>query len=155
MTRIGSLTRNYYLYSQGVIILYNATDSGTLNRVPEWNSDIYEYLGDSIVMMLGNMTDKVEQGCADHVEVHDKAVEHFQRYKFALHKLISCKTAEGIDEAFQELARILYKVNLNESNPFKNDEAVKSSITRVGLTQQTSNTSIHSQTDQKNTCKCQ
>ena len=130
-------------------MLYDATDLGTLNHVPEWNSETHKYLQDPIVMMLGNMADKVIEGCADHVEVHDKAVEHHQRYNFALHRLISCKTAEGIDEAFQELAHILHKENLNESNPFKNDEAVKTSL---GLSQQKF---IQSQTDNKDTCKCQ
>ena len=131
MDRLGSLTRNYYMYAKGVVMVYDTTEATTLSQISKWRNEVSMYLSDEVTMLLGNKFDNMSETNAEHADLQEKAEDMVRKHNFVLHELVSCKTGVGVTEAFEKLARVLYRFDVGSENPFKDDDAVKKSIVNV------------------------
>ena len=124
MQRIGSLTRNYFLNAKCAIVIYDALDSASLsNNLVKWREEIDVYAPDAIQVLLGNKADKIVAGDLDHAEELSRASEVAHKYGFHIHKLISCKTGDGIKDVFETLTVLLYRSDTedDQKSPYKNN----------------------------------
>lgn len=87
----------------GVIIMYDITNSKTLNRISEWVQLIRERNGDIPIMLIGNKVDLEENREVSREEVK-KIVE---KYNLTTSIEISTKTGENVEEVFTKLTKFI------------------------------------------------
>ena len=87
----------------GAIIMYDVTHSNTLNHLSEWVQLIREKNGNIPIMLIGNNIDLVE-ACEVPKEEGEKIAE---KYNLSAFFEISTKTGENVEEAFEDLAKII------------------------------------------------
>jgi small GTP-binding protein len=85
------------------IIMYDLSNSDTLNQIPEWVQLIREMNGNIPIMLIGNNVDLVESRDVS------KEEGEMLKEKFNLSAFfeISTKTGENVEEAFEHLTRII------------------------------------------------
>ena len=116
MERYCTLTRNYYNHAEAVVVVYDVKERSSLDHVIRWNKDAMTFAPNAIKMLLGNKAD------AEMAEIDRQTAENFaENNLFDLHARVSCKTGKGIKEAFEALALILYRNEVDSitSNPFR------------------------------------
>ena len=147
MERLGTLTRNYYNHAEAVVIVYDVKEVCSLDHVIRWNKDAMTFAPNAIKMLLGNKAD------AEMAEIDRQTADNFaENNLFDLHAMVSCKTGIGIKEAFEALALILYKNEVDSitSNPFRQGCARVNSKGSIKL----SSAADSDKNNQSKTCKC-
>ncbi|WFD36593.1 hypothetical protein MCUN1_003476 [Malassezia cuniculi] len=96
--RYRTLTRGYYRGAQGVILVYDVTDSESFDALTTWLSEVEAFCGAPapIRLIVGNKTDRQRV-----VPREDGAA--FAKRVGALFAECSAKEGEGVAEAFSEL----------------------------------------------------
>ncbi|XP_077302470.1 ras-related protein Rab-18-like [Arctopsyche grandis] len=104
MERYRVMTPSFYRGVQGVILVYDVTDRGSLNDLNSWISELQTYADKSNIvgLVLGNKIDKPRA-----VSTEDGRI-FAQRYRMMFLES-SAKTGEGVNFAFEELARKVYE----------------------------------------------
>ncbi|MFW9874013.1 MAG: Rab family GTPase [Candidatus Thorarchaeota archaeon] len=90
--------------TNGVLFLYDITNTETLYKLTEWAAMIKENIKEGIPMLLvGNKLDLEENR-----EVSEEQVEKFKEdYNISSSIEISAKTGENVEEMFKELTRMI------------------------------------------------
>lgn len=105
MERFRTLTRNYYRNAHAAVFVYSVTDISSLHYLSQWEKDTQHFAPNAVRMLLGNKIDLEP-------EVDEFAAKSFARtHAFELDHMISCKTNQGIKEAFDALARELQQTS--------------------------------------------
>ena len=105
MERFRTLTRNYYRNAHAAVFVYSMSEASSLHYLAQWIRDTESFAPNATRMLVGNKADLEATGEIDETTAHSFATAH----KFELHFKTSCKTNEGIGEAFSKLARALHK----------------------------------------------
>ena len=114
MERFRTLTRNYYRNAHAAVFVYSVTDISSLHYLSQWEKDTQNFAPNAVRMLLGNKIDLEP-------EVDEFAAKSFARtHAFEKDHMISCKTNEGIKEAFDALARELQQA----SRPTQTEQVV-------------------------------
>lgn len=109
--RFRTLTRNYYRNAHATVFVYTLTEASSLHYLAQWIRDAQNFCPDAIRMLVGNKND------LEH-EVDQSTAQAFANlHGFDNIKFISCKTNEGIQEAFQQLAMELHKPKQKTPTP--------------------------------------
>ena len=110
MERFRTLTRNYYRNAHATVFVYTLTEASSLHYLAQWIRDAQNFCPDAIRMLVGNKND------LDH-EIDQNTAQAFANlHGFDNVKFISCKTNDGIQEAFQQLANELHKPKHKQSS---------------------------------------
>ena len=111
MEKYCTLNRNYYRNARATVFVYTLEDVSSLQFLAEWLIDAQTFCPDAIKMLVGNKSDLENE--IDQPTVQEFASLHgFNNIKF-----ISCKTNDGIQEAFQQLAVELHNSKPVQSSP--------------------------------------
>jgi len=95
----------YYRDAEGAVLVYDITIKETLGKVHKWIAELRSHAGDEItVVIVGNKCDRE----IDRQVPEEEALEWAKKYN-AVHFNTSAKSGKGIEEAFQYLAKELYR----------------------------------------------
>ncbi len=61
--RFRAITNSFYLYSKGVMLVFDLNNPNTFKSLPSWLNDIEKNIGnDASILILGNKSDLAEEG---------------------------------------------------------------------------------------------
>eukprot|EP00088_Acartia_fossae_P020375 TRINITY_DN21977_c0_g1_i1.p1 TRINITY_DN21977_c0_g1~~TRINITY_DN21977_c0_g1_i1.p1 ORF type:complete len:224 (-),score=51.32 TRINITY_DN21977_c0_g1_i1:297-968(-) len=109
MERVASITSSYYKYSEAAILVFALDNPDTFHILSQHLLDIVTYAENAKIFLCGNKYDQKSRIC-----ITDSDMEAFSEQ---CHNLVSgiyktsCKTGEGIEEMFNDIAKQLIQVN--------------------------------------------
>ena len=89
--------------AHAVVFVYSVSEACSLHYLAHWIKDAQSWSPNAVRMLIGNKVDLEPE--IDPTTVRSFATAH----EFELQFKISCKTNFGIEEAFEQLARVLHK----------------------------------------------
>lgn len=114
MERVASVTSSYYKFAEAAILVFALDNSSSFNDLSQHMLDIVTYASNAKIFLCGNKTDVASNTDPDDPPVSDADMEDFceqcQTLISATFK-ISCKTGEGVEEMFQQIANTLVEAN--------------------------------------------
>ena len=141
MERFRTLTRNYYRNAHAAVFVYSMSEASSLHYLAQWIRDTESFAPNATRMLVGNKSDQESLGEIDENTAHSFATAH----KFELHYKTSCKTNEGIGEAFSKLAHALHRPDSLQSELRRPAAQGSDDIVNISDSNNTSNPS---------SCKC-
>ncbi|KAG5889803.1 hypothetical protein JTB14_031351 [Gonioctena quinquepunctata] len=112
MERVASITSSYYKFAEAAILVFSLDNPASFHVLSQHLLDIVTYAENAKIFLCGNKSDLVQVV----PQVSDSEIEAFCEQ---CHNLVSgiyktsCKTSEGLDEMFTDIAYQL--VNSNRS----------------------------------------
>ena len=109
MERVASITSSYYKYSEAAILVFALDNPDTFHILSQHLLDIVTYAENAKIFLCGNKYDQKSR-----VAITDSDMEAFCEQ---CHNLVSgiyktsCRTGEGVEQMFQDIARQLTEVN--------------------------------------------
>lgn len=123
MERFRTLTRNYYRNAHAAVFVYSLAEASSLHYLAQWIRDTESFAPHATRMLVGNKSDLESLG-----EIEETTAQSFaSAHKFELHYRTSCKTSDGIGEAFSKLAQALHKpesIDSRRPHPHNIDDIV-------------------------------
>ncbi|KAF7284038.1 RAS oncogene family member RabX6 [Rhynchophorus ferrugineus] len=110
MERVASITSSYYKFAEAAILVFALDNPATFHILSQHLLDIVTYAENAKIFLCGNKSDLVSEGS----HISDSDIEAFCEQ---CHNLISgtyktsCKTGEGIEDMFTDIASQLIKSN--------------------------------------------
>lgn len=107
MERVASVTSSYYKFAEAAILVFALDNLASFHALSQHMLDIVSYAENAKIVLCGNKSDLETNGAP---QVTDEDMEAFCEQ---CHDLISatykvsCKTGEGLDEMFQDVANLL------------------------------------------------
>ena len=96
---------NYHKWrnAHAAVFVYSISEASSLHYLTQWIKDTQMRSPNAVQMLIGNMEDLEP-------EIDPTTARSFaEAHEFELQFEISCKTNSGIEEAFEQLARVLHK----------------------------------------------
>lgn len=107
--RFRTLTRNYYRNAHAAVFVYSVTEISSLHFLTQWEKDAQNFAPNAVRMLLGNKKDLDP-------EVDEYTAEQFSKmHVFDKDGIVSCKTGNGVLEAFEGLAKLLHERGREQS----------------------------------------
>lgn len=109
MERVASITSSYYKYSEAAILVFALDNPDTFHILSQHLLDIVTYAENAKIFLCGNKFDQKAR-----IVISDSDMEAFCEQ---CHNLVSgiyktsCKTGEGVEEMFIDIAKQLTQVN--------------------------------------------
>ncbi|XP_059093234.1 ras-related protein RabC-like isoform X1 [Tigriopus californicus] len=131
MERVASITSSYYKYSEAAILVFALDRPDSFHVLSQHLLDIVTYAENAKIFLCGNKFDLKSR-----IQVTDGEMEAFSEQ---CHNLMSglyktsCKTGEGVEEMFRDIANQLSETNrskielqsLEEARSFRIDQALE------------------------------
>lgn len=137
--RFRTLTRNYYRNAQAAVFVYSVAEASSLHYLAQWIRDTENFAPNATCMLVGNKIDLTER------EIDETTAQSFaSAHKFELQFQTSCRTNEGIADAFTKLARALHKPDSILSQPRRPSTEDKDGVVELNNTV----------TSEKSGCRC-
>lgn len=106
--RYKSLTQNYFRNAEGVLLVFDVTNTDSFNNLKEWINSIKQNMeGKNIfipIIIIGNKLDMEDQR-----EISKEQAEKFVSENNYKYFETSAKTGEGVDKSIRELATQILK----------------------------------------------
>lgn len=109
MERIASVTSSYYKFSEAAILVFALDNESSFHSLSQHLLECVTYAENAKIFLCGNKADVDSE-----VEVTETDMMMFSEQCHGLVTGIfktSCKTGDGIDEMFQQIANILVESN--------------------------------------------
>lgn len=115
--RFRSITSTYYRGAHGIIILYDLTDSETLDEIKShWLSEIRQHAPENVVCYLvGNKSD------IKHTNKFNIGAKEFAVENNFEHLTISAKTGENVDILFNDIINRIIRVHPEDELKIKKE----------------------------------
>lgn len=94
-----SLHSTYYSGSNGALVVFDVTRPETLEKLPDWIKDLKDTVGDIPIIPIGNKKDLP-------MAVSAEMMAEIERLTGNKIIFTSAKTGEGVQEAFDALAKV-------------------------------------------------
>lgn len=111
--RFRTITNNYYRGSHAAIFVYSVDEPSSLHYLGHWIRDLEEYSPNAIKILVGNKKDLNSQISNETIEMFNNAND------CKLNMLMSAKTGEGIQDAFNAIAKLLVQKGINKDSSNK------------------------------------
>lgn len=108
MERVASVTSSYYKFAEAAILVFALDNASSFNAMSQHMLDIVTYAENAKIFLCGNKMDAEVD--PDDPQVTDADMEDFCEQCSTLISATfktSCKTGEGLEEMFQEIANSL------------------------------------------------
>ncbi|XP_058824239.1 ras-related protein Rab-4 [Topomyia yanbarensis] len=111
MERVASVTSSYYKFAEAAVLVFALDNLASFHSLSQHMLDVVTYAENAKIFLVGNKFDLEQTGDP---EVTDADMESFCEQ---CHSLISatyktsCKTGEGLEEMFQDIANTLVESN--------------------------------------------
>lgn len=111
MERVASVTSSYYKFAEAAILVFALDNVASFHSLPQHMLDIVTYAENAKIFLCGNKMD-LEDG-----EVPAVSAADMDAFCEQCHSLISgtfktsCRTGEGVDAMFEEIAKTLVDNN--------------------------------------------
>lgn len=111
MERVASVTSSYYKFAEAALLVFALDNPASFHSLSQHMLDVVTYAENAKIFLVGNKVDMEQSGDP---EVTEADMESFCEQ---CHSLISatyktsCKTGEGIEEMFQDIANTLVDSN--------------------------------------------
>eukprot|EP00768_Dysnectes_brevis_P005831 gnl/Dysnectes_brevis/4376_a5855_1130.p1 GENE.gnl/Dysnectes_brevis/4376_a5855_1130~~gnl/Dysnectes_brevis/4376_a5855_1130.p1 ORF type:complete len:205 (+),score=20.93 gnl/Dysnectes_brevis/4376_a5855_1130:70-684(+) len=117
--RFRTIVKAYYRSAMGVLVVYDVTDRSSFEGVRRWLADVDRLAPPEVcISLVGN---KIDLPTSDHSVTRSEA-EAFAAEKGIPLFLMSAKTSEGVDEAFQNLADRIFETQGMSIEPGVGDD---------------------------------
>ena len=118
--RYKALTKGFFRNAQGILLVYDVTNSETFENLKYWIQSITTHLGDEKeyvpLVIIGNKIDLNGR------EINKEDAEKFCSQEGYKYFETSAKTGEGVDDCIRYLVEEVIKVNsVNEEKPIDNN----------------------------------
>lgn len=118
MERVASVTSSYYKFAEAAILVFALDNPASFHALSQHMLDIVSYAENAKIVLCGNKSDlaagvsaaAAAAGQTVTDEDMDVFCEQCQDLISATYK-VSCKTGEGLDEMFRDVAGILVEAN--------------------------------------------
>lgn len=115
MERVASVTSSYYKFAEAAILVFALDNVASFHALSQHMLDIVSYAENAKIVLCGNKSDLEPSATAGAApQVTDQDMEEFceqcQDLISGTFK-ISCKTGEGVEEMFQEVANMLVETS--------------------------------------------
>ncbi|KAK6623078.1 hypothetical protein RUM43_008930 [Polyplax serrata] len=110
MERVASITSSYYKFAEAAILVFALDNASSFHILSQHLLDIVTYAENAKIFLCGNKSDLISAV----PQISDNDIDSFCEQ---CHNLISavyktsCKTAEGIDDMFSDIAQRLVESN--------------------------------------------
>lgn len=111
--RFRTITNNYYRGSHAAIFVYSVDEPSSLHYLGHWIRDLEEYSPNALKILVGNKKDLKSQISNETVEMFNNAND------CKLNMLMSAKTGEGIQDAFNAIAKLLVQKGIDKDSSNK------------------------------------
>ncbi|CAH3042257.1 unnamed protein product [Pocillopora meandrina] len=111
--RFRTITNNYYRGSHAAIFVYSVDEPSSLHYLGHWIRDLEEYSPNAIKILVGNKKDLNSQISNETIEMFNNAND------CKLNMLMSAKTGEGIQDAFNAIAKLLVQKGIDRDSSNK------------------------------------
>ena len=103
--RFMAVTKQYYIDSHGVMVIYDLTNKETFVKMNKWIKDVKDNAPkDTVIMVIGNKSDLI----SEKIDLGDELTPFKNEY---LYREVSAKNGNNVSLAFEELTqRILEKI---------------------------------------------
>ncbi|XP_055545844.1 uncharacterized protein LOC129730499 [Wyeomyia smithii] len=111
MERVASVTSSYYKFAEAALLVFALDNPASFHSLSQHMLDVVTYAENAKIFLVGNKVDLEQTGDP---EVSEEDMESFCEQ---CHSLISatfktsCRTGEGLEEMFQEIANTLVESN--------------------------------------------
>ncbi|EDS37038.1 GTP-binding protein YPTC4 [Culex quinquefasciatus] len=111
MERVASVTSSYYKFAEAALLVFALDNPASFHSLSQHMLDVVTYAENAKIFLVGNKVDMEQTG---NPEVTEADMESFCEQ---CHSLISatyktsCRTGEGIEEMFQDIANTLVDSN--------------------------------------------
>ncbi|XP_076339362.1 RAS oncogene family member RabX6 isoform X1 [Tachypleus tridentatus] len=105
MERVASVTSSYYKFAEAAILVFSFDNPDTFNILSQHLLDIVTYAESAKIFLCGNKIDLKHQMYVTDVDI-DAFCEQCHNLISGVFKT-SCKTGEGVEEMFADIARQL------------------------------------------------
>ena len=115
-----STTRNYFIDSKGILLVFDLTDIKSFNDLDSWMEEINDVVSDKVVKMLvGNKSDLTNK-VIDYEKANKYAKDHNMQYLS-----VSAKEGLNIELLFEKLGSSCIKAIKEEQNQIEKEELNK------------------------------
>ena len=125
--RFKALTPSYLRNAEGVILVYDVTNSDSFDDLKSWIDSIKNHLGEKYAsfpaIIIGNKVD-----LQDNREISNEDASKFAKDNNYKYFETSAKTGEGVDEAVREIVNQILKVKDNNDEQKEENGMVKVTI---------------------------
>jgi len=101
--RFRFLLSTYCLGANAAMIIYDITNSKTLDQIPEWTKIVREKASDIPIMLIGNKLNLEEFRELN----REEGIEIAKKYNLYSYSEISTKTGQNVEKSFENLTEIL------------------------------------------------
>lgn len=101
--RFRFLLSTYCLGANAAMIIYDITNSKTLDQIPAWTKIVREKASDIPIMLIGNKLNLEEFRELD----REEGIEIAKKYNLYSYSEISTKTGQNIEKSFESLTEFL------------------------------------------------
>ena len=99
-----TITKSFYKLADGILLVFDLTDSESFNKLHSWLSNISETANEDVIkFMVGNKLDLAELRAVD----REKGMELASEYEMKYYET-SAKHKIGVEEAFSDLIEEVY-----------------------------------------------
>jgi len=110
MERVASITSSYYKFSEAAILVFALNNPDSFNILSQYLLDIVTYAENAKIFLCGNKSDLVNNEDLITDADMDSFCEQCHSLISGVYKT-SCKTGEGVEEMFTDIAKQLLESN--------------------------------------------
>ena len=106
-----SISRNYYLRVQGILLMFDLTNKYTFQNLENWIKEIYNIRDKVPLIIIGNKCDLEKQ-----IEVNDDVVKKFGEKINASYYKTSAKNGKNIDKAIVNFVKQIIDLDITNKD---------------------------------------
>ena len=106
-----SISRNYYLRAQGILLMFDLTNKYTFQNLENWIKEIYNIRDKVPLIIIGNKCDLEKQ-----IEVNDDVVKKFGEKINASYYKTSAKNGKNIDKAIVNFVKQIIDLDITNKD---------------------------------------